>query len=126
MKLPLTRSPWWERLTLTGLLLLALLLVHLTLWKENELFWREAGGYPLWLRQSVEAVYYPYLLFVIAAALALSYSVLARFFRTMKLSRIWLLLLLAWLVITGSMGLLLANNISNFINGRPLHEHRSH
>ncbi|MEM1223901.1 MAG: hypothetical protein AAGH40_14205 [Verrucomicrobiota bacterium] len=116
-------STWTERLAIAGLVVFALILVQITTWKESEIFWMNIGGYPLWLRDCVHTLYYPYLLFVLTFALMLSRSVIGRFFRDLKVRKAWLVLFLAWIIICGSLGLLVTNNLINLIESRPLHYH---
>ena len=120
-----SKSTWTERLAIAGLLVASIVLLRLTFWKENELFWLDVGGYPLWLRQSVESLYYPYLLTVVMSAATVCWSFAIRFCRTLMLSRAWFVLFAALLLIAVSMTLLVSNNVDNFINGRPVHYHGS-
>ncbi len=124
VKLQYTRSTWAERFAIGGLLVFSLLLVQLTIWKESQLFWMDVGGYPIWLRQSVQTLYYPYLFFVLACAAMLCRSVMGRLFQSFQLCKAWLLLVAALAIISGSLGLLVANNLINLVNDRPLHYHR--
>ena len=121
LRIQYAKSSWTERLAIAGLLLFSAMLVQLTMWKESDLFWMNIGGYPLWLRQLVQALYYPYLFFVLTVAAMLLRSVVGRFFRTFKFCKAWFALLFALIVISGSLGLLVANNMINLIENRPLH-----
>lgn len=123
LKIEYTASTWTERLAIGGLVVFSLLLAQLTMWKEDELFWLNVGGYPLWLRQSLQEIYYPYLFFVLATAAMLCRSVMGRFFRSLKFCRAWFLLVFALVIIFGSLALLCANNFINLIESRPLHYH---
>lgn len=125
MALSIRHSPsnWTERLAIGALLGLVLFLVQLTSWKESDLFWMNAGGYPLWLRECVRSLYYPYLLFVLALGLTITRSVLGRFLHDLSFRRAWGLLVLSWILIFAALGLLLANNLINLIESRPLHYH---
>ncbi len=106
-----------------GLLIFALLLAQMTLWKESELFWLNIGGYPIWLRDCVRTLYYPYLFFVLTTSAFIFRSLTGRFLRTFRYSRIWLVFLLCLIVIVSCLGLLVANNLINLVESRPLHYH---
>lgn len=116
-------SRWSERFAIVFALLLCALLVRLTLWKESEIFWLAIGGYPIWQRRLVELLYYPYMLFTLLALLALSWSAILRLITQLQVKRVWLLLLFAWVVFGSCLGLLFANNLLNYIQGRPIHYH---
>jgi hypothetical protein len=116
-------SHWTERLAIASVCLLCALLVQLTLWKESELFWMNIGGYPIWLRDSVHTLYYPYLFFVLASILMVTWSVVNRFLQELSVSRVWALLLGAWIVLFACLGLLVTNNVMNLVNERPIHYH---
>jgi hypothetical protein len=123
VKLQYTRSTWTERFAIGGLLVFSLLLVQLTIWKESQLFWMDVGGYPIWLRQTVQTLYYPFLFLVLAYAAMLCRSVVGRFFRSFQVCKTWLLLGAALVILSGCLGLLVANNLINLVNDRPLHYH---
>jgi hypothetical protein len=114
-------ASWGERFAIGSLLVLVVFFAQLTMWKESDLFWLNLGGYPLWLRECVRTLYYPYLLFLLALVLIITRSALARFFRDSKYRKLWSLLVLAWVVLSGSIGLLVANNVINLLESRPLH-----
>jgi len=92
--------------------------------RETPYFWTNAGGYPLWLRDLVQVAYYP-LLFVYAGWLAfLSWQWMFRPSPSAKLFCVEATVLaLMWMVVVLVAMLMLANNISNLIDGRPLHDH---
>ncbi|MGB0744645.1 MAG: hypothetical protein ACPGSB_08970 [Opitutales bacterium] len=123
MKVNFVRSTVHERLEIAGLLISSMGLVQLTLWKESEVFWLNLGGYPIWLRESVKALYYPYLFFVLSFALIVTRSVIGRLYEDFRLRRAWFLLLVSWIIIFSSLGLLLANNLNNLMEGRSIHYH---
>lgn len=81
------------------------------------------GGYPIWQRKAVEMFYYPYLLFNFIVILALTWTAGLRLLQQMQIRRIWSLLLLCWVMLAGCLGLLFANNLTNVIDGRPIHYH---
>ena len=90
--------------------------------RETPLFWRNAGGFPVALRELVHYGFLPGLvvdgLLVGAAVLALvrhrgAHRPLARFGL--------LLAALQAMLLTAAVLVVLANNLDNFINGRPVH-----
>lgn len=103
--------------------LCSIALVQLTLWKESELFWIDAGGYPLWLRDTVRTLYYPYLFFICSATIILSRSIFSRVFKERKIHKTFYLLTLTWIVFFSCLGLLLANNLINLLENKPIHYH---
>jgi hypothetical protein len=114
---------WLPALWVLGLILL-LTDTGLTLLKENPLFWRNAGGYPVELRQAVLIFYYP-LLGISGLGCAI-YSVLAaRSQAVLGHSSRWVIAgtVLLWALLFLNVGLLTANNLQNVLNGRPVHYH---
>jgi hypothetical protein len=125
MGMSLKRSPsrWFERIAIAGCCVFVIALLRLTLWKEDEFFWYNLSGYPIWLRESVRLFYYPYLFFTAMSLSIVTRSVLGRFIRSLSYSRVWALLLAAWILFFCNCGLLLANNIKNLWSDLPLHHH---
>ncbi|MFT4900756.1 MAG: hypothetical protein ACI81V_000022 [Lentimonas sp.] len=123
LKNKIRRSTWTERFAIAMTFVFCCILVRLTVWKESELFWLDLGGYADWQREALRTLYYPYLLFTLSATLILSWSAVCAFFRTFRLRRVWALLVLCWALFLGAIGLLFANNLTNFIEGRPVHYH---
>ncbi|MDQ8193806.1 hypothetical protein QEH59_05190 [Coraliomargarita sp. SDUM461004] len=117
-------SQWCERIAIVGACCFVLILIRLTLWKENEFFWLNIGGYPRWLRETVLFVYYPYLFFTATTLCIITHSVIGRIFRQFTYHRVWILLVVAWILFVSSCGLLLTNNIKNIWMNHPLHYHR--
>lgn len=116
-------SSWFERLAVAGCCIFVVGLIRLTLWKEDQYFWLNAGGYPIWLRDSVRFLYYPYLFFTTATLCVVTHSVLGRFIRELAYRRVWIALLLAWILFFSNCGLLVANNLVNLLEDKPLHYH---
>ncbi|MGZ0655031.1 hypothetical protein ACWPKO_14535 [Coraliomargarita sp. W4R53] len=116
-------SQWWERIAILGCCLFVIGLIRLTLWKENQFFWLNIGGYPIWLRESVRFAYYPYLLFTAMSLCIVTRSVIGRFIRQLMYCRAWVLLLAAWILFFSNCGLLVANNVKNIWADKPLHHH---
>jgi 1,4-dihydroxy-2-naphthoate octaprenyltransferase len=123
MSLSHRHSTGMERLAIVICLVVVLGLIRLTLWKENYLFWINVGGYPLWLRDSVRFLYYPYLLFTTMCLGIVTRSVLGRFFHQMAYRWIWILLLVGWVLYFSNAALLVANNVKNILADRPIHYH---
>lgn len=125
MAMSLERRPshWCERIAIAGCCVFVIALIRLTMWKENELFWLNLGGYPIWLRECVHILYYPFLFFTAMSLCIVTRSVLGRFIRQFVYSRSWSLLLVAWILFFSNCGLLVANNVKNLWSDRPLHHH---
>lgn len=104
----------------------AFLLVILSVFallREDPLFWQNAGGWPIWLRELVLATFYPLfglllLLFTVLAAICVSGIGLGP-------AKMWVRLPAAFLGLwLGAVGVLVAgNNVANLVAGRPLHWH---
>lgn len=96
----------------------------LTIFRESPLFWRNAGGYPTALRDFTLHFYYPILIGSMAICCALGWQLLRRCSIPLRCSIFSLgLVLLPWCVLFLNFGLMLANNVDNIIEGRPLHYH---
>lgn len=92
----------------------------MTVLRETPAFWRNAGGYPVGFRMFV-LDFYP---FVTAALLLAGARWAWALFRAERHSRLQVGLTLAFLaLLTLGLGLMVANNVVNLIEGRPLHSH---
>jgi hypothetical protein len=100
-------------LTITGFALL----------KEDPMFWRNAGGWPIWLRETVKFTFYPLLASELLVLLALSACVFGS--RTLASLRRRTLPLtgLMWMWAGSVVMVVIGNNIANLLTGRPLHWH---
>jgi hypothetical protein len=92
--------------------------------REEPIFWTNAGGWPIWLREIVQTSYYPLMLLeflLLTAFSGVSIQLLSTRSRSANLAVILLPMLwgLLFLVIANSV----ANNLDNLLNGRPLHWH---
>jgi hypothetical protein len=96
-----------------------------TFLKETPTFWTNAGGYSIAVRDTVLFFYYPllvlFLLFqvgttVLFASLCLHHPRRFGIFGLAAMTPAWFLTLV-------SLALLMANNVANFLHGRPLHWH---
>ena len=105
-------------------LLLLVTLIAMALLKEDPLFWRNAGGWPVPLRDFVKLAFYPLFCVELLALLIFSVSVilnarLARRYHRLHLlcvPALWILLAAVALIVTDS-------NIDNVSQGRELHWH---
>ena len=93
----------------------------MTVLRESSLFWRNAGGYPVVLRELVLETYYPATgVLLLACGLGAAHA----FSRGALLRRT---AVVGWLVLALAVGFGLAfagaNNLANLIDGRPLHSH---
>jgi hypothetical protein len=89
--------------------------------REQPLFWRNAGGWPAWLRDFVAVSFYP-LLGLEFLLLLLFSSVLLRGHRMTQPSAI-LTLPLLWGLLFFIFAVVAGNNLDNLLSGRPLHWH---
>lgn len=96
----------------------------LALLREQPLFWRNAGAWPIWLRDAVEISFYP--LLVLELMLLMTFSALcARRLGTRCSSRNPAILTLSvlWVLLFCVVAVLGANNLENLLSGRPVHWH---
>jgi hypothetical protein len=101
-----------------GLVLLQALL------REDSLFWRNAGGYAIWVRDLVYVLYYPSLLLYFAGVVGLSwfaFRLLAGGHKTGVL--VFIISSVQWVLFFVIVIITLWNNVDNVLNGRPLHWH---
>jgi len=113
-----------RRVLLPVAVLFGSLLPYFAVLRETPDFWTNAGGYPLWLREWVGCFIPMFLghlvlVFFIASSLVLG---------TAQSVRTWWLeagiLALVVMLSAVSAAIALANNISNLIDGRPVHYHQ--
>jgi hypothetical protein len=96
----------------------------LALLREQPLFWTNAGGWPIWLRDFVGISFYP--LLVLELMLLMTFSALcARCLSTRCSSRCPAVLTLSvlWVLLFCVVAVLVANNLDNLLSGRPVHWH---
>ena len=106
-----------------GFLLNTVLLVLVSL-KEDPIFWRDEGGYPIWLREFVLETFYPLLFsgFIVLVFTSIyQFSILP----SKKAARIvgLSLVLLLWVFFGIVLTILVWNNVNNLLEGRDLHYH---
>lgn len=96
----------------------------LTLLREQPLFWRNAGGWPIWLREFVEISFYPLLVLELMLLMTFS-SVCARCLGPRCSSRgsAILMLTVLWVLFFCVVAVIGANNLENLLSGRPVHWH---
>ena len=119
-------AAWTLRATLlcvVAFILNLILIVSVEL-KEDPFFWRNAGGFPIWLRDLVLMTFYPLL---IAQFIALTAGSICQF-RAYQCEKIFraggpLALMLLWLFFAIILAILVSNNVDNLLNGRDLHYH---
>jgi hypothetical protein len=105
----------WALLPCAGLWLLA------TALKETPRFWRNEGGYPPELRAFLLDFYYPATGLLAAVALGALVRALTAGIRPGRVALVgWLATVL---VLGAGAALLVANNLTNLLEGRPLHQH---
>jgi len=105
-------------------MMMAGLLLPFVWLREDPRFWTNAGGYPLWLRDLVLVSFYPLLLVYGVLLPCLSWLWLCWPARSVRLFCVEAALLaLLWVAVGLVMTLMLANNVANLIEGRPLHAH---
>jgi hypothetical protein len=103
---------------------LGLLLICFATLRENKVFWTNAGGYPIWLRDMVQWTYVPLMLLAILALFVLSMACCSKIYKSIRFFVLEsLLLLMCWGLVTTSGCIAFNNNIKNLIQGRDLHEH---
>jgi hypothetical protein len=92
--------------------------------REEPSFWTHAGSWPIWLRETVRAVFYPMLLIELVFLLVFTgLCVRPRGSRyrsatvaVVTLPLLWMLFVLVLLIVG-------VNNLENLIAGQPLHWH---
>ncbi|MEM6909969.1 MAG: hypothetical protein AAF555_00155 [Verrucomicrobiota bacterium] len=101
-----------------------LLLLGMTFFKEMPIFWRNAGGYPIWLREVIGLIYYPWLLFSLACLGGWNvYLFCWMVSRPRWLPLCGTLIGSAWLILTISVVWLGWNNLENVFEGRHYNHH---
>lgn len=109
-------------LLLGGNQILITLLALAAVWRETPEFWRNAGGYPVLLRECVYFGFYP--LMTLTGLLCLGTAATLLSYRThAPLRARWglLLVLVQSLLLCGVLLVALDNNFTNILEGRPVH-----
>ncbi len=91
--------------------------------KETPIFWRNVGGYPLWLRELVLEGFYPSLVMLTILLLLITVSFLTRPSKGLLCLVESFFTISTWVVFLSAGAVVVTNNVSNLIEGRPLHAH---
>jgi len=103
-----------------------LILIAATILKETPVFWRNEGGYPVFLRELLLDYYFPLLFLNFVWTILISTRLFHQKAVHQKIAlcpTCSLLILMSWAIPLFNLGLLGANNCANLIEGRPLHSH---
>ncbi len=87
------------------------------------MFWRNAGGYPVWLRDTVATWFLP--LFMLQLTVLTCGTLRAAIVRRWGIGQ-WIsapVFLLCWILLGAAGMQSLANNVANWFSGRPIHSH---
>jgi len=104
---------------------IGILLVWFAILREDQAFWTNVGGYPVWLRDLVRLTYLPLFIGTGFGLAGLSMICVAGVCRSRRFVLVEsLVLLTCWGLLATSGCIALANNVRNFIDGRDLHDHR--
>lgn len=104
---------------------LGVVLVWFALLRENQAFWTNAGGYPIWLRDLVRLTYMPLFSGSVALLVVLTMTCCSKVCASVRFFVLeTLILLLCWGLLATSGYISLSNNIMNLIEGRDLHSHQ--
>ena len=104
---------------------IGMLLVWFAILREDQVFWTNMGGYPIWLRDLVRLTYLPLFVGTGLGLSVLSMICFSKLFRSLRFFIVEsLVLLTCWGLLATSGYIALGNNVTNFIDGRDLHDHR--
>ena len=104
--------------------LLGILLLAAALLRENPMFWRNAGGFPVFLREIVYVVYYPGLLGYLAGIVGISWIALKLLGAGYRSGGFLVFIgLIQGLLLAVILIIMLWNNLDNLLHGQPLHYH---
>ena len=104
---------------------LGVLLVWFAILRENQTFWTNAGGYPLWLRDLVLWTYLPLLVATILVLFGLSMACSSKVCGSLRFFVLnALLLAVCWGLLATSGFIALENNLINLLEGNQLHHHK--
>ena len=99
------------------------LLIWFAVLREDQMFWTNAGDYPIWLRDLVHFTYLPCLAATLLLLMALSMVWCARICGSIRFFIIEsMLLLTCWILVSISGFIAFNNNVTNLIEGRKLHQ----
>jgi len=103
---------------------LGVLLLSAAILRETALFWRNAGGYPVWLRDVIYILFYPGIVtyFIGLAWLSwMSVRLLSAGFRFGIY--VFVVSLIQWVLLAVIVTIVVWNNVDNLMHGQPLHYH---
>ena len=101
------------------------LLLQFAFWKEDPMFWRNAGGYSVWLRDQVEILFYPLLCLQFILLITCSLSQVKASRDQGPAQRTFLaVLFLLWTIFACVLLVLLWNNAGNLLQHHSLHYHQ--
>ncbi len=102
---------------------LLMVITPFALLREDPMFWRNAGGWPIWLRELVLDTFYPLFAGEVSVLIVLSMLV----FCSQSLARwrkhTWTFTALMWLWMVAIVAVVVNNNLANLSAGRSLHWH---
>jgi len=99
-------------------------LVVFAVLRENQVFWTNAGGYPIWLRDLVLWTFYPILAITGMSLILLSMACFSWVCRSLRFFVLEVLLLLAcWGLLATTFYIAFSNNVINIMEGRDVHSH---
>jgi hypothetical protein len=107
----------------TPALVLGVGLLMMAIERETPLFWRNSGGYPVWLRMFVLYAFYPALLGYTGYLTWVALLAVKAVRRGGLSTGLMVLLIGLWFLHTAIMLVVLANNLVNLMDGRPVHWH---
>lgn len=103
----------------------ACVLLWFSVLRENPVFWRNSGGYPILLRDTVLVGFYPLLLVTVFGLAGLTaFCVRIRMPSGFGCFE-FLVLGLCWALVCGALFVAFRNNVANLWNEKPLHQKRT-
>lgn len=102
---------------------LLVVMTPFALLREDPMFWRNAGGWPIWLRELVKDTFYPLLAGELGLLVLLSAMLLCSPAMMPWRKQAWPVAALMWLWTLAVIVVVAGNNIANVLAGRPLHWH---
>lgn len=102
---------------------LLMVITPFALMREDPLFWRNAGGWPVWLRTLVLDTFYPLFAAEVSVLIVLSMLVFCSPTLARWRKHTWTFTGLMWLWMVTITAVVVSNNIANLRAGRPLHWH---